>query len=278
MASAPAAKAQPWRSAAIPKATVLALARRGTRVVVLGKTKDLGKYLVPTATTSDDPPLPHGTRRDALVDSILGLAPNEGAVRAEVVTTYLWPWSDIDRSDLDRRAERLSTELSRRAPDRRYVVVPRYVPGDVERTLFVRRVSSGTLEVRRALESLGLKVNRLIRVSYGQFELGELEVGALEEVDPADLLAEVGQFISEKRRPAPFARREVQRGKPQHAKQHKPGKAPPSDAERRKGLDSFVDKRRDDRKTPGGRKDHSGKRHTGKPVREKGPRGPRGPR
>lgn len=138
--------------AAIPKRTVLALARRGTRVLVLGKTKDLDKYLVPTATANDDPPLPHGTRRGALVDSILGLAPNEGAVRAEVVTTYLWPWSDIDRSDLDRRAERLSAELMRRAPDRRYVVVPRYVPGDVERTLFVRRASSGTLEVRRALD------------------------------------------------------------------------------------------------------------------------------
>lgn len=138
--------------AAIPKTTVLALARRGTRVVVLGKTKDLAKYLGPTATTNDDPPLPHGTRKDALVDAILGLAPNEGPVRAEVVTTYVWPWSEIDRRDLDRRAERLSAELARRAPDRRYLVVPRYEAGAVERTLFVRRAPSGTLEVRRALD------------------------------------------------------------------------------------------------------------------------------
>jgi 23S rRNA pseudouridine2605 synthase len=133
-------------------------------------------------------------------------------------------------------------------------------------------------EVRRALESLGLKVNRLIRVSYGPFQLDDLGPGALEEVDPADLLAEVGQFISEKRRPKPFARREVPRGKPQHPKQHKPQGAPKADGGRRKGLDSFVDGRRDERRPPPGRKPHSGKRHTGRPVSEKGPRGPRGPR
>ena len=39
-------------------------------------------------------------------------------------------------------------------------------------------------EVRRVLESIGLKVNRLIRLSYGPFALGTLEVGSAEEVGP----------------------------------------------------------------------------------------------
>ena len=37
-------------------------------------------------------------------------------------------------------------------------------------------------EVRRVLEAIGLKVNRLIRTSYGPFELGKLEPGDADEV------------------------------------------------------------------------------------------------
>ena len=37
-------------------------------------------------------------------------------------------------------------------------------------------------EVRKVLESLGLKVTRLIRVAYGPFQLGTLERGQVEEV------------------------------------------------------------------------------------------------
>ena len=37
-------------------------------------------------------------------------------------------------------------------------------------------------EIRRAMEAIGLTVNRLIRVSYGPFRLGELKSGSVEEV------------------------------------------------------------------------------------------------
>lgn len=39
-------------------------------------------------------------------------------------------------------------------------------------------------EVRRALEAVGLTVNRLIRISYGPFELGDLKPGAVKELAP----------------------------------------------------------------------------------------------
>ncbi|MFD2739086.1 pseudouridine synthase [Sulfitobacter aestuarii] len=37
-------------------------------------------------------------------------------------------------------------------------------------------------EIRRAMEAVGLVVNRLIRVSYGPFQLGELKAGEVEEL------------------------------------------------------------------------------------------------
>ena len=48
-------------------------------------------------------------------------------------------------------------------------------------------------EVRKVLESVGLTVNRLIRLAYGPFQLGTLPVGAVEEVGPRvirEMLAE----------------------------------------------------------------------------------------
>ena len=44
-------------------------------------------------------------------------------------------------------------------------------------------------EVKRVMESLGLKVARLIRISYGPFQLGQLAEGAVEEI-PAKLWRE----------------------------------------------------------------------------------------
>jgi len=47
-------------------------------------------------------------------------------------------------------------------------------------------------EIRRAMEHVGLVVNRLIRVSYGPFQLGELAAGAVREVKPRVLRDQLG--------------------------------------------------------------------------------------
>jgi 23S rRNA pseudouridine2605 synthase len=50
-------------------------------------------------------------------------------------------------------------------------------------------------EVRKVLETLGLKVNRLIRVAFGPFELGELDDGAVKEIESQALRTELGERI-----------------------------------------------------------------------------------
>ncbi|THD59542.1 MAG: rRNA pseudouridine synthase [Phenylobacterium sp.] len=51
-------------------------------------------------------------------------------------------------------------------------------------------------EVRRVLETLGLKVNRLIRLSYGPFALGTLLPGEVEEVGPRVIREQLAEHIA----------------------------------------------------------------------------------
>ena len=50
-------------------------------------------------------------------------------------------------------------------------------------------------EIRNVLRALGLAVNRLIRVSYGPFQLGELKPGAVEEIKGRVLHEQLGEKI-----------------------------------------------------------------------------------
>ena len=47
-------------------------------------------------------------------------------------------------------------------------------------------------EIRRAMEAVGLTVNRLIRTSYGPFQLGDLKEGAVEEIRAKILADQLG--------------------------------------------------------------------------------------
>jgi len=51
-------------------------------------------------------------------------------------------------------------------------------------------------EIRNVLGALGLQVNRLIRVSYGPFQLGELPAGAVMEVSTRALREQLGERLA----------------------------------------------------------------------------------
>lgn len=70
-------------------------------------------------------------------------------------------------------------------------------------------------EIRRAMEAIGLTVNRLIRVSYGPFQLGTLKAGEVEEVKGRVLRDQLG--LDKDFKPTDTPRPRVQRkprGKP----------------------------------------------------------------
>lgn len=50
-------------------------------------------------------------------------------------------------------------------------------------------------EIRKVLESIGLTVNRLVRVSYGPFHLGELKKNQIQEVSQAVIKEKLGKYL-----------------------------------------------------------------------------------
>ena len=52
-------------------------------------------------------------------------------------------------------------------------------------------------EVKRLVEHLGLVVNRLIRISFGPFALGDLAEGAVEEVKRRVLADQLGTTVAD---------------------------------------------------------------------------------
>ncbi len=71
-------------------------------------------------------------------------------------------------------------------------------------------------EIRRAIEDLGFAVNRLIRVSYGPFQLGQLKEGEVEEVRRKVMRDQLGLEAPAEETPRPT-------GKPVVNRSRKPG-------------------------------------------------------
>jgi 23S rRNA pseudouridine2605 synthase len=79
-------------------------------------------------------------------------------------------------------------------------------------------------EVRNVLAHLGLEVNRLIRISYGPFQLGEIAEGAVEEVKTRVLREQLGEKVIAQAG-ADFARPAPAHGE-DAAEEHSRGKKP----------------------------------------------------
>ena len=69
-------------------------------------------------------------------------------------------------------------------------------------------------EIRRAMEDIGLSVNRLLRVSYGPFQLGALKPGEVEEIRRRVVRDQLGLDTDDKPNQAPKRPARPQRNRP----------------------------------------------------------------
>ncbi|MGO9475145.1 MAG: pseudouridine synthase [Rhodomicrobium sp.] len=146
--------------------------------------------------------------------------------------------------DLARHIELPSTGWARRYRVRAYGQVTEAQLQDLKGGLTIDRMSYGPIEaslereqgdnvwitvliregknreVRRIMEHLGLTVNRLIRVSFGPFILGDLTAGQIEEVKTAVLKDQLGPRLSRQL----GVRREI----PREERRLAPGRAKPT--------------------------------------------------
>src|SRR5215471_12644508 len=98
----------------------------------------------------------------------------------------------VGQSDLDRLRAGITLDGIRYGPIA--ATLDRAQGSNVWLTFAIREGKNR--EVKNVLGHLGLKVNRLIRVSFGPFQLGELPVGAIVEVKTRTLRDQLGEEIA----------------------------------------------------------------------------------
>lgn len=113
--------------------------------------------------------------------------PATGWVRSYRVRAYGRPTDE----DLKALADGISYEGIHYGPID--VVVDR---GRGDNTWMTMKLTEGkNREIRNVIRAIGLQVNRLIRISYGPFELGDLDVGEVAEIKQSVLQKELSGYF-----------------------------------------------------------------------------------
>ena len=94
----------------------------------------------------------------------------------------------VEQADLDKLAQGVTVDGVRYGP-----IEAKLERGGTNSWITLSLSEGKNREVRRVLDSLGLKVNRLIRVAYGPFLLGALVPGAVEEIPRRVLKEHLGK-------------------------------------------------------------------------------------
>ncbi|QFU15725.1 pseudouridine synthase [Microvirga thermotolerans] len=152
--------------------------------------------------------------------------PDTGWLRRYKVRAH----GDVTQADLDRLKDGVTIDGMEYGPIE--ARLDRVQGDNVWLTLGLREGKNR--EVKRILEHLGLQVNRLIRLSFGPFQLGDLEPGLVEEVRTrvlkdqlgTALAAEAGvDFESPVREPiAPFGSPKKERAEPGERRDERPSR------------------------------------------------------
>jgi 23S rRNA pseudouridine2605 synthase len=154
--------------------------------------------------------LPHGLPRlisvgrlDINSEGLLLLTNDGGLARAlELPSTAITrryrvrAHGRVTQERLDRLKDGVTVEGVRYGPIEAVLDKAKEGPTGSNLWITVTLAEGKNREVRRVMESLGLKVNRLVRLSYGPFALADLGPGEIEEVGPRVIREQLADHIA----------------------------------------------------------------------------------
>jgi 23S rRNA pseudouridine2605 synthase len=180
--------------------------RERTRLFLYNKPRGLvtthsdpeGRPTIFTALPKNLPRLISIGRLDINTEGLLLLTNDGGLARVLELPTTAWlrryrvrANGSVTQEALDRLRAGITVEGVRYGPIE--ATLDREQGANVWLTFAIREGKNR--EVRKVLETLGLRVNRLIRVAFGPFQLGELEECGVKEIESKALRTELGEKI-----------------------------------------------------------------------------------